>query len=151
MAVGAFDPPLFKHPNPLYSSYTSVPISATAKLVTVAGQVADDPETNEVPIGLAAQLDVCLTRLTAILDHAGAAKTDLTRLMYYIAQPAIDELDGKEGESAALTLIATKVGAWLEGHRPASCYLRVFGMSEDKYCCEFECMAVVGNKQSMNY
>ena len=145
MAVDTLDPPEFKHANPLYSSYTSVPISSTAKLITIAGQVAEDPETNAVPVGLAAQVDLCLARLTAIMKHAGAAKADLTRLMYYIAQPAIDQLDGEEGQGVALALIAAKVGAWLEGHRPASCYLRVFGMSEDKYCCEFECMAVVGS------
>lgn len=143
MPVELVDPPSFKHPHPLYASYTSVPLAPTTKLITVAGQVAQDPITNAVPQGLAAQIDLCLSRISAILDHAGATKKDITRLMYYIAQPAVDELESKEGEGAALKVIGGKVGAWLEGHRPASCYLRVFGMSDPKFCCEFECMAVV--------
>lgn len=63
--------------------------------------------------------------------------------MYYITQRGLDEVDEKGGKGAGLKLIAGKVGEWLEGHRPASCYLRVFGMSDDKFLCEFECMAVV--------
>lgn len=143
MPVEPLDPPSFKHPNPLYSSYTSVQLSPTSKLITIAGQVAEDPVTNAVPEGLPAQIDLCLSRISTILDHAGATKKDITRFMYYIAQPAIDKFDEKEGGGSALKVIAGKVGNWLEGHRPASCYMRVFGMSEDKYCCEFECMAVV--------
>lgn len=147
MLVKSLDTPTFKHPNPLYSSYTSVPLSPTTELITVAGQVAEDPVTNAVPEGLPAQIDLCLSRISIILDHAGATRRDLTRFMYYIAQPAIDKFDAKEGEGSALKLIGGKVGTWLEGHRPASCYMRVFGMSEDKYCCEFECMAVVTKKE----
>jgi enamine deaminase RidA (YjgF/YER057c/UK114 family) len=143
MPVQAQDPQAFKSPHPLYSAYTSVPLSSTTTLVTISGQVAEDPDTNEVPSGLPAQLDLCLSRLGACLDHAGATKVDITRLMYYIAQRGIDEIDGKEGNGAALKLIGGKVGSWLGGHRPASCFLRVFGMSDDKFLCEFECMAVV--------
>lgn len=143
MPVQAIDPPSFKKTNPLYASYTTVPLSSTTTLVTVAGQVAEDLETGETPSGLSSQLDLCLLRLSTCLDHAGAKKTDITRLMYYITQHGIDQWDSKEGEGAALKLIVDKVGKWLEGNRPASCYNRVFGMTEDKYLCEFECMAVV--------
>jgi hypothetical protein len=63
--------------------------------------------------------------------------------MYYITQRGFDEVEEKEGKGAALKLIGGKVGSWLEGRRPASCFLRVFGMSDEKFLCEFECMAVV--------
>lgn len=143
MSVHAHDPKSFKKLNPLYSSLTTAKLSSTTSLVTVAGQVAQDPETNEVPTGLAAQVDLCLLRLAACLEHAGAKKQDITRFMYYITQRGIDEFDRNEGEGSALKLIGGKVGTWLEGYRPASCYLRVFGMSDDRFLCEFECMAVV--------
>jgi enamine deaminase RidA (YjgF/YER057c/UK114 family) len=142
-AVRPVDPPSFQNPHPLYASYTTVPISPTASLITVAGQVAQDPATNTIPTGLAAQVDLCLSRLSMCLEHAGATKLDITRLMYYIAQPAVDELDGMEGKGAALKLIGGKVMAWQEGHRPAACFLRVQGMSDPVFLCEFECMAVV--------
>ncbi|KAF2103193.1 hypothetical protein NA57DRAFT_72173 [Rhizodiscina lignyota] len=143
MPATAHDPSSFKRPHPLYSSYTTAPLSPTTTLVTVAGQVAEDIETGVVPSGLEAQLDLCLSRLTAILEDAGAKKTDLTRLMYYISQHGVKEYEVKEGEGAAVKLIGGKVGAWLEGNRPASCFLRVFGMTDDRYLCEFECMAMV--------
>lgn len=148
LQVQTHDPPSFKKPHPLYSSFTSVPLSGPANLITVAGQVAEDPETGETPSSLGEQVDVCLSRLSACLEHAGGNKANITRLMYYIAQPGIDEVDGREGKGAALKLIGTKVGAWLEGHRPASCYLRVFGMSDDRFLCEFECMAIVGGSST---
>lgn len=145
MSVQTIDPPAFK-PHPLYSSYTSVPISATAVLVIVSGQIAQDPETGETPSELSAQVDLCLSRLWSCLEHAGAKKTDITRFMYYIVQRGVEEVEAKEGKGAATKLIGGKVGAWLEGHRPASCFLRVSGMSDDKFLCEFECQAIVATK-----
>ncbi|KAK9368242.1 Endoribonuclease L-PSP/chorismate mutase-like protein [Lipomyces kononenkoae] len=141
--VQVHDPLSFQHPHPLYSSYTSVPVSSTSTLVTISGQVAVDPDTGETPTTLSAQIDLCLSRISACLEHAGARKIDITRFMYYITQRGIEEVDAANGKGAALKLVGGKVGQWLDGHRPASCFLRVFGMSDDKFLCEFECMAVV--------
>jgi enamine deaminase RidA (YjgF/YER057c/UK114 family) len=146
MPVTAIDPPVFKSPHPLYSSYTSVPISSTSTLITISGQVAEDPSTGETPSSLPAQIDVCLSRLSSCLDHAGATKADLIRFMYYISQRGVEEIDGREGKGAVVRLIGGKVGSWLEGNRPASCFLRVWGMSDDRFLCEFECQAVVEKK-----
>jgi hypothetical protein len=66
--------------------------------------------------------------------------------MYYISQRGVEEIDGREGKGAAVRLIGGKVGSWLEGNRPTSCFLRVWGMSDDKFLCEFECQAVVEKK-----
>lgn len=143
MPVSTHDPVVFKNPHPLYSSYTSVPLSSTTTLLTFAGQVAKDPETGATPPDLASQVDLCLSRLSICLIDAGAKKGDITRFMYYISQRGIDEVDKKEGSGAAVMLIGGKTGQWLEGHRPASSFLHVFGMSDDKFLCEFECTAVV--------
>ncbi|KAF2492439.1 hypothetical protein BU16DRAFT_620810 [Lophium mytilinum] len=143
MTVKAQDPPSFNKQHPLYASFTSVPLSPTATLITVAGQVAEDPETGETPSDLSAQVDLCLRRLKIILDHAGAGKADITRFMYYVAQGGVDQVEAAKGKGAAIKLVGGKVGEWLEGNRPASCFLRVFGMSDERFLCEFECMAVV--------
>jgi hypothetical protein len=48
MPVRAHDPQSFKNVHPLCSSFTSVRISDTATLVTVTGQVAEDPESKSI-------------------------------------------------------------------------------------------------------
>ncbi|RFU27299.1 hypothetical protein B7463_g9042, partial [Scytalidium lignicola] len=143
MPVQAHDPPHFAAPHPFYSSYTTVPLSPTTTLVTVSGQVAQDIETGDTPSDLESQVDLCLSRLSGCLECAGAGKKDITRFMYYISQRGVDEFDEREGKGAAVRLIGGKSGKWLEGNRLASCFPRVFGMSDDKFLCEFECIAVV--------
>ncbi|KAJ2979684.1 hypothetical protein NQ176_g3101 [Zarea fungicola] len=133
MSVHPHDPAAFKNPHPVFSSYTSIALSPTTKLLTFAGQVAEDPETGATPPDLGSQVDLCLARLATCLNDAGVKKSDLTRFMYYISQRGIDQVDDKEGSGAAVMLIGAKAAQWLEGHRPASCFLRVFGMTEDKF------------------
>jgi enamine deaminase RidA (YjgF/YER057c/UK114 family) len=115
--VQVHDPPTFHKPHPLYSSYTSVPLSSTTTLITISRQVAEDPETGETPSSLPEQIDVCLSRLSTCLQHAGVTnKASITRFMYYIAQRGIDEVDEAEGKKgAALKVVGEKAGAWLEG------------------------------------
>jgi enamine deaminase RidA (YjgF/YER057c/UK114 family) len=115
MSVQAHDAPSVKHPHPLFSSFTTARLSDTATLVTISGQSARDPETNETPEGLGPQIDICLSRIDACLKAAGATKGDITRLMYYIVQRGLDELDAKEGKGAALKLIAQRRGRGWRG------------------------------------
>lgn len=146
--VKLIDPPTLGKPNPAYASITSAKLSPTATLYTVAGQVAEDPVDGSIPSGLAAQLDMCFRRLDLCLEHVGATKVDISRFMYYIKQGAIEELDAAEGPGSALKLIVGKAMNWLDGHRPASCYNRVFGMSDDIYLCEFEMMVITSTETS---
>jgi enamine deaminase RidA (YjgF/YER057c/UK114 family) len=145
-AVKIIDPPTLGKPNPLYAAITAAPLSPSSTLYTISGQVAEDPSTGTVPAGLAAQLPICLQRIDLCLEHIGAKKTDVIRLMYYIRQGAVEEYEATEGKGAGLKLIGGEVGKWLEGHRPASCYNRSFGMSEDRYACEFEAMVVLSRE-----
>ncbi|KAH8929009.1 hypothetical protein BT69DRAFT_1329153 [Atractiella rhizophila] len=147
MSVESTDPPSFK-PHPLYACVNIAALSPTTKLVTVAGQIGQDPTSGEVPSTLSGQVDICLSRLSSCLEHAGAKKGDVTRFMYYLSQRGIEELDKDGGEGTALRLVGGKVAEWLEGHRPAACFLRVFGMSEERYLVEFECMAVVSTQDT---
>ena len=143
MPVRLIDPPALGASNALFAAITAVPLSSTSTLYTISGQVAEDPVTGRTPPDLSSQLDICLRRLDICLTPVDAKKTDITRFMYYIKQSAIDDLDGQQGNGTALKLIVEKAGKWLKGHRPASCYNRVFGMSDDKFLCEFEAMVVL--------
>lgn len=143
MPVKLIDPPALGVSNPLYAAITAALLSHTSTLYTIAGQVAEDPVTGSTPSDLHSQLDICFQRLDICLTHINAKKTDVIRFMYYIKQSAIEDLDGQQGKGAALNLIVDKAGKWLEGHRPASCYNRVFGMSDDRFLCEFEAMVVL--------
>ncbi|KAI9686294.1 MAG: hypothetical protein M1820_010668 [Bogoriella megaspora] len=143
MPVTTIDPPTLGKPHPLYAAITAAPLSPTSTLYTISGQVAEDPVTGTTPPDLSSQLDICLRRLDICLEHINAKKVDITRFMYYIKQSAIEDLDAERGNGSALKLIGGRVGMWMEGHRPASCYNRVFGMSDDKFLCEFEAMAVL--------
>lgn len=144
--VQIIDPPGLGRPNPIYASITAAKLSPTTTLYTVAGQVAEDPSDGSVPASLPAQLDLCLRRLDICLEHIGARKTDISRFMYYIRQGGLDEFDAQQGKGEGLKLIVQKAMGWLEGHRPASCYNRVFGMTDDKYLCEFEMMVITSTE-----
>ena len=144
--VEVIDPPALGKANPLYGAITAAKLSPSTTLYTISGQVAEDPATGDVPAGLAAQVPLCLKRIDICLEHIGASKTDIARFMYYIRQGHIDEYEAVEGQDTALKLIGGEVGKWLEGHRPSSCYSRTFGMSEDRYACEFEAVVVLSKE-----
>jgi enamine deaminase RidA (YjgF/YER057c/UK114 family) len=81
-------------------------------------------------------MELCLSRVSTCLEASGAKITDMTRLMYYITERAWEEDD-------VLKLVTDVVGKWLQGHRPASCFLVVKALSQPEYLCEFEAQAVV--------
>lgn len=138
--VTAHNPPTLDTPPPVYSHYTLAPLSDSTTLVTVAGQIAVDPETRTVASDLASQVSCCLGRVGVCLEAAGATTADVTRLMYYVVERAW------EGDDTVRMLI-DRVGAWLGTARPASCLLVVKSLSRPEYLCEFEAMAVVRRKK----
>lgn len=146
--VSLIDPPALGKPNPAYAAITAAKLSPTAVLYTIAGQVAEDPKDGSVPTGFGEQIDLCLRRIDICLESIGATKADMTRFVYYLRQGAMTDYDAKEGEGAATAVVVSKAMAWLEGNRPASCYNRSFGMSDDIYHCEFEAMVVVAPKDT---
>ena len=141
--VKTLDPPSLGIPNPAYAAITAAQLSPTASLYTIAGQVAEDPVNGSVPPGFAEQIDLCLRRIDLCLEYIGATKADMTRFIYYIRQGAIDDYDKGKGKGSARDVLTGKAMAWLEGNRPASCYCRSYGMSDDIYHCEFEAMVVI--------
>ena len=136
--VMTLDPPSLGPAHPLYSDVTIVPMGPNVNLITIAGQVAQPPPSQispKVPRHLRAQMELCLSRVSTCLEASGAKVTDMTRLMYYITERAWEEDD-------VLNLVTEVVGKWLQGHRPASCFLVVKALSQPEYLCEFEAQAV---------
>ncbi|KAI0006806.1 Endoribonuclease L-PSP/chorismate mutase-like protein [Xylariaceae sp. FL0662B] len=120
---------------PIYSQVTSVPLSASTKLVTVAGQVPVT-EDGTVPSTLVEQIDLCLSKVGICLSAAGAKIQDMTRLVYYVTQNA-------HNPETTPRVFVDRLTPWLGGHGPASCYIVVAGLSHPEYMVEFEAMAVV--------
>lgn len=133
--VSTLDPPSLGQPNPVYSNITLVSLSDTVKMITVSGQVARDSEGN-TPDGLAAQMELCLSKLSTCLDASGARVHDMTRFMYYVTEKAWEQDD-------VIQTVLNIITPWLQGHRPASCFLVVKSLSEPRFLCEFEAQAVV--------
>lgn len=133
--ITTLDPPSLGPGHPVFANILTVPLSDTITQINISGQVALLPD-GTVPTGLAAQMDLCLSRLSTCLEAAGATVHDLTRFMYYFTEEAWKT-------EHALEMVVEKAEKWLEGHRPASCCLIVKGLSEGRFLCEFEGTAVV--------
>jgi 2-iminobutanoate/2-iminopropanoate deaminase len=50
----------------------------------LAGQRPIEPETGEIPSGLAAQVDQSMRNVTAVLEAAGATVSDIVKLTVYL-------------------------------------------------------------------
>lgn len=130
--VETLDPSSLGPSNPVYANVTTVPIG-DMNFVTIAGQVATTP-TGEVPSSLEEQIDLCLSKLETCLSAVHGTVHHLTRLVYYFVEHNPETTPG---------LITEKAKAFLDGHRPASCYLVVKALSKPEFLCEFEAVAVV--------
>ena len=74
------------HPLKLQNFYhvSEVPISATAKLVSIAGQVGTDPKRPDLP--LVEQIRNALHRLDICLMGAGVTKSDIISVRQYLVK-----------------------------------------------------------------
>jgi enamine deaminase RidA (YjgF/YER057c/UK114 family) len=132
--VQIVDPPSLGPGHPLYPGFTVVPLSPLTKLITISAQVATSPS-GVIPSSLKEQLALCLSRVSICLEAGGAKVQDINRFIYYFVEHAWD--------ADALKLVGEVVGEWLQGHRPASSFLIVKGLSKPEYLCAFEAEAVV--------
>ncbi|KAM5350329.1 hypothetical protein ACJ41O_006834 [Fusarium nematophilum] len=136
MAVTHTDPPSFdKIPlSGLFANASLVPLSETSTLVKIAGQPGRDLNDSSVPSNLDGQIENVLKRLTGVLEHVGAKKSDVVHIRYYV----VDSLTNEQ-----LKEFGPKFGAWLEGNRPAACLVKVTGLMNPKYLIEVEMTAVI--------
>jgi len=63
-------------------------VIASGKLVFVSGQVGSDPVTKQTPPDVESQTRICIERLKAILEQAGASLEDVVRANVYLTDMA---------------------------------------------------------------
>ncbi|OAP61606.1 hypothetical protein AYL99_03809 [Fonsecaea erecta] len=134
MASALINPPNLP-PKPNFSYVQSTPISPTASLITVAGQIGVDPQTNIAPSTFAEQVHVALQNLGICLAAAGATPADIVKVQHYVVN--LDPKDTSRGE------------AWLNfigDHRPPSTLLGVAALATPALLYEVEAMAIIQRK-----
>ena len=77
------NPPTIHKPAPTYSHVAIIPISNTARLITIAGQVGIDPQGNIAPT-FAGQVSLALENLSECLASARCGKEDIVKVTLYI-------------------------------------------------------------------
>jgi len=111
-------------------------IAARGRLVFVAGQIGWNPQTCEIETDdFAAQTEIALRNVIAVLREAGAGPEHVTRMTWYIT------------DKAAYLAARRDIGrAWREvfgKHFPAMAVVVVSALVEDRARIEIEATAVV--------
>ena len=111
-------------------------IAARGRLVFVAGQIGWNPQTCEIETDdFAAQTELALRNVAAVLREAGAGAEHVTRMTWYIT------------DKAAYLAARRDIGrAWREvmgRHYPAMAAVMVSALVEDRARIEIEATAVV--------
>lgn len=71
-------------PKPYFSHVQTIPISPTATLITIAGQVGVDFETKTAPPTFAGQVEVALQNLGKCLAVVGATPADIIKTQHFV-------------------------------------------------------------------
>ncbi|MFL6235925.1 MAG: RidA family protein [Thermoanaerobaculia bacterium] len=111
-------------------------VAACGRLVFVAGQIGWNPQTCEIETDdFAAQTEIALLNVAAVLREAGAGPEHVTRMTWYIT------------DKAAYLAARRDIGrAWREvmgRHYPAMAAVVVSALVEDRARIEIEATAVV--------
>jgi enamine deaminase RidA (YjgF/YER057c/UK114 family) len=115
-------------------TYSHVVVAAEAKLVFVAGQVADDAGGNLVGAGdLAAQSRQAFTNLGRALAAAGARPEQVAKITIFVARYRREDLPLIEEGRVAL----------FGEHRPADTLVGVAALSDPAYLIEVDAVAVL--------
>ena len=121
-------------PTPTYSHVLKCPISPTASLITVAGQIGVDSTTNTVPPTMGEQVECALTNLDNCLKAAGATAKDIIKVTHYIVN--YDPSDRSRIEPYFKLM---------GDHRPPSTLVGVATLAQKELLYEIEAMAIVTN------
>ena len=92
--------------------------------MTIAGRVPTRSD-GSVPPTLAEQMDLCFAKIKACLEAADGSVKDLPRVIYYVVAYNPDK---------TYELVVEKSTGFLQGHRPASCFLGVQILSRKEFC-----------------
>lgn len=132
MSSQLINPPTVHPPRPIYSHVQTVPISPTATLITIAGQIGVDPSTNSVPDTFAEQVTVALANLGRCLSAAGATPADIIKVQHFVVN--LDPEDTSRADAYV---------KFMGGHRPPSTLLGVAALATPNLLYEVEAMAIV--------
>lgn len=135
MSSQLINPPNVHPPRPTYSHVQTTPISSTSTLVTIAGQIGVDPDTQSVASTFAEQVQVALANLGKCLAAAGATPADIIKITHFVVN-----LDPKDTTRAAAYV------KFMGDHRPPSTLLGVAALAEPSILYEVEAMAIVHHK-----
>ena len=127
-----FNPANVHPPRPTYSHVAITPLSGTAKLITVAGQVGIDQLSGTAPPTFAAQVQTALDNLGKCLVAAGAGPRDVVKVTQYVV-----DLDPTERTRGELYM------KFMGDYRPPSTLIGVSKLAADDWLYEIEAIAVV--------
>lgn len=113
-----------------------MPISSTRTLITIAGQIGQDPQTDTIPSTLGEQCSLAFKNMDKCLAAVGADKTDIVHVRHYVVNLLRDG-QGQDPERAK------RYVAWMDGAKPPSTLLGVQTLAHQDLLYEIEVVAVL--------
>lgn len=132
MSQQLINPPDVRPPHPIYSHVLTTPISPTATLVTIAGQIGVPPDSSAAASTFAEQVEIALENLRKCLASVGATPANIIKVTHYIVN--LDPND--KSRLAAYT-------KFIGDHRPPSTLVGVAALAWPELKYEIEAMAIV--------
>ncbi|KAJ4287717.1 hypothetical protein N0V90_012420 [Kalmusia sp. IMI 367209] len=131
-----FDPPTNPAFAPTYSQISSIPVSPTSTLISIAGQIGYDAATQTIPPTLGEQVTLACANVDKCLEAAGATKADIVQVRQYV----VDLLRGGKGPDPEGP---KRYAEWMGGLKPPSTRLGVQALAKAELVYEIEVVAVV--------
>ena len=129
------NPPTIHPPAPSYTHISTVPLSPSTKLITIAGQIGMDPS-GKIPPSFAAQVQLALANLSTCLASAGCTTEDIVKCgMYIVGKPGGDE----EMDDVRRKAYKEFLG---EARPPPDTLIYVAALADQGLLFEIDCMAV---------
>jgi enamine deaminase RidA (YjgF/YER057c/UK114 family) len=122
--------------SPTYSHISRVPITPTAILISIAGQLGFDATTGLIPPTLSKQCQLAFANADRCLQAAGACKGDIVQVRQYVVDLLRDG-QGQDPERAKLYV------EWMGELRPPSTVLGVQALVHKDLLYEIEIVCLV--------
>lgn len=114
----------------------SVPVNASSKLISFAGQVGYDPVSKSIPQRLPAQVTLALENLSKCLQMAGAEKADIVQVWHYVVGMSKLSREDKQARNKIY-------GEWMGNSKPPSTLIGVESLVAPELLYEVEVVAIV--------
>lgn len=134
--VEHFNPQTLATFSPTYSHIARTPLSPTSTLVSFAGQVGYNDDTQTTGATLGEQTSIACANVDKCLAAAGARKEDIVSVRHYV----VDLLRGGQGQDPERAKAYT---AWLGNLRPPATLLGVQALAAPQLLYEIEVVCVV--------